>query len=325
MKQRSIGKGFGPGVPLLKFSNTPTPPSPDKESSNAVIGRELRLIDPKLIDPNPLAPREIYTEEMIQTRAEELKNQGQRDPIHVIPNPKEPGRFIIADGWTRVQACLEHQALDQLLAEIHSDLSLESSAWLGWENNEGRAEHTDIDRGLFFAKMIGNGKSPSEIADRAKIARSAMTFFQAYSKLPAEVLSEMRKHPKKFGSLVAYHLLRLCDASGIESVLRLMDKYIKEDHGAHWVVAQAKNLMTTSSPRSKPTKNKTIKYQNGHLKTRPDGRVELAIHVAPEKLKAFEEALVALLNSVATPTQDDAKTEQEDAASQVDHAMNLNV
>lgn len=83
--------------------------------------------------------------------------------------------------------------------------------------------------------------------------------------------------------------------------------------------------MTTSSPRSKPTKNKTIKYQNGHLKTRPDGRVELAIHVAPEKLKAFEEALVALLNSVATPTQDDAKAEQEDAASQVDHAMNLNV
>src|SRR5574344_60896 len=44
MKQRSIGKGFGPGVPMLKFSNTPTPHSPDKESSNAVIGRELRLM-----------------------------------------------------------------------------------------------------------------------------------------------------------------------------------------------------------------------------------------------------------------------------------------
>lgn len=325
MKQRTIGRGFGPGVPMLKFSNTPATPSPDSESSNAVFGRELRLIDPKLIDPNPLAPREIYTEEMVQTRADELKTQGQRDPIHVIPNPNDPGRFIIADGWTRVQACLEHQALDQLLAEVHSDLTLESSAWLGWENNEGRSDHTDIDRGLFFAKMIESGQSPSEIADRAKIARSAMTFFQAYSKLPAEVLFEMRKHPKKFGSLVAYHLQRLCDVSSTESVLRLIDKYISEDHRAHWVVAQVKNLTTTRSPRSKPTKNKTIKYQNGHLKTRPDGRVELAIHIAPEKLKVFEEALMALLDSVTTPAQDAPAAEQEDIASQLDQARNLNV
>jgi ParB family chromosome partitioning protein len=286
----------------MRFSNEPAPtpasPSATPDSPNET-GRDIRLIDPTLIDPNPLAPREVYTAEMIRVRAEELKTQGQRDPIHVIPNPAAPGRFIIADGWTRVQACLDHKALEKLLAEVHQELSLESSAWLGWENNEGRSAHTDIDRGLFFSKMLERGQTATEIAAKAKISESAMTFFRAYARLPIEVMAIMREHPERFGSLVAYNILRLTEKNGTPAAIELIGKYLKEGHGARWITAQVKALLATPSPRATPPQQTSVKYQNGYLKTRADGRVEVAIHVAPEKLDEFSKALEMLLSTVA--------------------------
>lgn len=313
MKQRTVGRPAGPGVPLMRFSNepspTPVPTATDQESPNE-IGRDIRLIDPKLIDPNPLAPREVYTAEMIRVRAEELKTQGQRDPIHVIPNPATPGRFIIADGWTRVQACIEHSALDKLLAQVHQELTLESSAWLGWENNEGRSAHTDIDRGLFFSKMLERGQSATDIAAKAKISESAMTFFRAYAKLPNEVMAIMRENPERFGSLIAYNVHRLCEKNGTPAAIELIGKYLKEGHGSRWITAQVKALLATPSPRATPSQQTSVKYQNGYLKTRADGRVEVAIHVAPEKLDAFSKALETLLATVAVlASPDDEKPE----------------
>jgi ParB family chromosome partitioning protein len=300
MKQRTVSRSTGPGMPLMRFSNEPHPSKPEAnlESANET-GRDIRLIDPKLIDPNPLAPREVYTAAMIAVRAEELKTQGQRDPVHVIPNPSHPDRFIIADGWTRVQACLKHNALDKLLAEVHLELNLESSAWLGWENNEGRSAHTDIDRGLFFSKMLERGQTAAEIATKAKISESAMTFFKAYAKLPSEVMSIMRESPERFGSLVAYNLLRLTERVGTSAAIELMGKYLKEGHGTRWIVAQVKALLAPPSPRAASSRHTSLKYQTGYLKTRPDGRVEVAIHVAPEKLDEFSKALEALLLTVA--------------------------
>ena len=306
MKQRTVSRATGPGMPLMRFSNEPYPSKLDTnlESLNET-GRDIRLIDPILIDPNPLAPREVYTAEMISVRAEELKTQGQRDPIHVIPNPAYPDRFIIADGWTRVQACLRHNALDKLLTEVHKELNLESSAWLGWENNEGRSAHTDIDRGLFFSKMLERGQPATEIAAKAKISESAMTFFRAYAKLPIEVMAIMRENPERFGSLVAYNLLRLTEKVGTPVAVELMGKYLKDSHGSRWIVAQVKALLTSPSPRATPSQHTSLKFQNGYLKTRPDGRIEVVIHVAPEKLDEFSKTLETLLLTVSVLASSD--------------------
>jgi ParB family chromosome partitioning protein len=292
----------------MRFTNQPTVSSTGLQNET---GRDIRLLDVDLIDPNPLAPREVYTAEMIQTRAEELKSQGQRDPIHVIPNPDAIGRFIIADGWTRVQACLKHQALEKILAEIHSDLSLESSAWLGWENNEGRAAHTDIDRGLFFAKLMEHGEIAAEIAEKAKISEAAMTYFKAYAKLPPEVLSVMREYPAKFGSLVAYNVQRIAEKLGTDDALNLIGRYIKDDHNTRWIIGQVKALLATPVTRIVPAQQRSLKYRNGYLKTRSDGRVEVAIHVAPEKLEAFSLALEALLATVANPVATEVMADSE--------------
>ena len=259
--------------------------------------RDLREIDVTLIDPNPLAPREVYTSEMILTRAEELRMQGQHDPIHVIPNAEVPGRFIICDGWTRVRACREHKVFDRLLAEVHHDLSLDASAWFGYEQNEGRSQHTDLDRAMFYSKLIQAGETQNEIARRAKLSKTLMSFYLSYSKLPDEVLDVIRQQPEKFSANVAYQLARLFDKSGVRRTLSLALQFSSEEHTIRWLTNQVQLVLTP--PESKPSITaKTIRYSNGLYRQRGD-QFELAITVPANQREAFAAALEKLLSSVA--------------------------
>ena len=91
--------GPGASAPLEPYAPPAADEAPTQEAQATAVDshsrRNLTMLGVHLIDPNPLAPREIYTPEMILNRAEDLRAQGQHDPIHVIPNPNATGRFII--------------------------------------------------------------------------------------------------------------------------------------------------------------------------------------------------------------------------------------
>jgi ParB family chromosome partitioning protein len=260
-------------------------------------GRKLTMIGVHLIDPNPLAPREVYTPEMILNRAEDLRAQGQHDPIHVIPNPNAPGRFIICDGWTRVQACRTHKVLESLLAEIHTELSLQQSAWFGYEQNEGRSQHCDLDRAMFYEKLIAAGESATEVARRAKLSKTMMSFYRAYSKLPEDVLEIVRMHPHKIGATEAYQLAKLYDKVGIRKTVSLANKYASEDQTQRWLINQVQALLHPIAHKAKAS-GKTIRYANGVYKQRGDV-FELVITVSAEQREAFAKGLEDLLEMAA--------------------------
>ena len=261
------------------------------------FGRNLQSISIQLIDPNPLAPREVYTSEMILSRADDLRAQGQHDPIHVIPNPDVLGRFIICDGWTRVQACKEHKVFDSLLAQIHNELSLEESAWFGYEQNECRAMHCDLDRAMFYEKLIAAGESAVEIARRAKLSRTMMSFYRAYAKLPEDVLEIIRQNPGKFGANAAYQLHKLHEKCGIRKVVALAGKYAGEDQTVRWLTNQAQ-AMLNPAPSKSITPAKQIRYSNGYYKQRGN-TFEVSIAVSDDRRIAFSTALEKLLDTVA--------------------------
>jgi ParB family chromosome partitioning protein len=261
------------------------------------FGRNLQSISIQLIDPNPLAPREVYTSEMILSRADDLRAQGQHDPIHVIPNPDALGRFIICDGWTRVQACREHKVFDSLLAEIHNELSLEESAWFGYEQNECRAMHCDLDRAMFYEKLIAAGESAVEIARRAKLSKTMMSFYRAYAKLPEDVMEIVRQNPGKFGANAAYQLHKLHEKCGIRKVVALAGKYAGEDQTVRWLTNQAQALLNPIASKS-ITPAKQIRYSNGYYKQRGN-TFEVSIAVPGDKQVEFSIALEKLLDTVA--------------------------
>ena len=312
MKERTLSFGTGTGASLRKPSRDLDVPIPMPKFSNnesdikendqlikvlADVKRNVVDIGIHLIDPNPLAPREVYTTAMILQRAEDLRTQGQHDPIHVIPHPNSPGRYIICDGWTRVQACREHKVLDCLLAEIHSDLSLHDSAWFGYEQNEGRQQHCDLDRAMFYEKLIAAGESAAEISRRAKLSKTMMSFYRAYSKLPEDVLEIIHQYPEKFGANAAYQLQKLNEKCGQKKTVILATKFASEDQPLRWLINQVQGFLNPDPSQSIQI-SKQIRYSNGYYKQRGD-TFEVSIAVSEEQRLAFSVALEELLGTVA--------------------------
>ena len=321
---------MGPGVPIQGFSNSPSPSNSSINDTTAAgtsvlqtrvrsfdSTRDIRELDIDLIDPNPLAPREVYTNAMIRVMADALTEQGQHDAIHVTPNLDAPGRYIICDGWTRVQACKNHGILGgKLLAEIHHNLTIENSAWFGYQQNEGRNQHFDIDRGLFYSKLLEAGQSPTEIARRANLSKSLMSFYLSFRKLPDSVLDVIRDRPERFGATAAYHLAKFfLDKGNSDAILDLAQQFAQEGHSVRWLAAQTR-LPATTEPTTKPApKIKTVTYSNGRYEL-SEAQCKLDINlenVPPAMRSTFTIELEKLIAMVAAgdpdPSQADNKSD----------------
>lgn len=317
MKQRKFAPSI-PMMPLPEMKLTDGEPAFQTESANSdhqldsqqILGRTLRKIRVDLIDPNPLAPREVYTPQMILDRAEALRTQGQHDPIHVIPNPEKEGRFVICDGWTRTLACVEHKVFDELLAEIHEELTLEESAWFGYQQNEEREQHCDLDRAMFYEKLIAQGMKPAEVARRAKMTRGNMTYFRSFSKLPLEVIELVKEEPSKFSAAIAYQLMKLYEHSGLKKTISLAMRFSEEGRTRSWLISQVQTAMEKHEPKG-PASSKQVRYANGYYKQR-DNSFEVNIEVDPSKRKEFADALEALIATVGKQVPPQEKQEEAD-------------
>ena len=327
-------RDFGPGIPLPDFrplgstsgdeENAPRTervrPREDEQGAQPVpensaglsVGRLLQTIDVRLIDPNPLAPRQIYTSAMILQRAESLREYGQHDPIHVIPNPEAPGRYVICDGWTRVLACVQHKCLTTLLAEIHPTLSIRDAAWYGYEQNESRQQHCDLDRAAFYDKLQADGETQAEISRRTGISKSLLSYYRSYSQLPEEVLNVVQTDPEKFSATVVYHLRRLCDACGVRRALSLATKFAEQNQPQRWLINQVQ-VAVEPNKTAKVATLKHIRFANGSYK-RTDGAFHLSITLPEEQQAEFEERLEALLATVAVKLEPSSRRESDDEA-----------
>lgn len=270
---------------------------PVSETETTTHGRRLQLIDIALIDPNPLAPREVYTPQMILARAEALRTQGQHDPIHVMPHAEMPGRYIICDGWTRVQACRDHQVMHQLLAEIHENMTLEESAWFGYQQNEEREQHCDLDRAMFYEKLIAAGETAAEVARRAGLSKQHMSSFRSFAKLPEDVLDIVRSDPRRFGANAVYQINKVCERVGLKQAVRLASRFAEESRTYSWLLEQVQELCNPKNRKS-PVASRQIRFANGFYKQKGD-MFEINITVSPEKRAQFAAELESLLATVA--------------------------
>lgn len=274
--------------------------STEESTDTGPIKRVMRMIDISLIDPNPLAPREVYTPAMIRDRAEALRTQGQHDPIHVISNPKETERYIICDGWTRVLACREHHLMSALLAEIHEGMTLEQSAWFGYQQNEERQQHCDLDRGMFYEKLIATGESAAEIARKAGVSKAQMTTYRSFARLPSDVLEIIRATPDRFGASTTYQIYKVFERVGLRQAVRLAAKFVEENHTYAWLVNESHALIEPKTQKPSST-SKHVRYYNGYYKQRGDA-FEISITVDASKRAEFAAEIEKLLATVADET-----------------------
>lgn len=271
-------------------------PRPEHIHNQDLQGRDLRVIALDLIDPNPFAPRIIYTPEMLLERAESIRQYGQHDPIHVIPNPNAEGRFIIGDGWTRVQGCIQHKVNDALFAEVHHNKTAQEISWHGYQQNESHAKGTDIDKAMFYMRHINTGVEQKAIAAQAGISASLMTFYKALANLPPELMELVQQYPTRFSAYVGNQLSRALKHLGLTDALKVAVHYASSDASQSWLVNHIQSLI--DAKQNKPTKpsGKLIRYPNGKF-TERDGVFDLQLKIEDAaKQAAFAAELEALIS-----------------------------
>ena len=286
------------------FSVTsPTAAEPTPVSGQFPTNRNYQMIPVALIDENPFAPREVYTPDMIEARAKDLE-EGQHDPIHVIPNPEFSGRYIIADGWTRVIACKEHAVQDALLAEIHSNMTPQEASWFGYDQNEGRQQQCDLDRGLFYEKQVAAGLPAKEIATRTGLKSSTISSYRLFAKLPKKILDFMRENADRFPYRTVRPIYNVVESCGEDKALALAHRFVNEDRIRTWLEAQADALTMPKTKRGPSEHREIIPYANGTGWVK-GLHYQMAIEITEEQQADFDAKFKALLASVGiknTPT-----------------------
>lgn len=285
--------------PLPAFKPfTPEPAEAGAQAAKPAAegGRDIRQISLDLIEENPYAPREVYAPEVLRERADSLRANGQYDVIHVIPHPEKPDRFMIADGWTRVTACRVHKVLDTLAAQVHHDLSPLQAGWMGYNQNESREQHCDLDRAFFFDKMYAQGMTQSEVAKKTGISQTQLSFYTAFRKLPEETLQIIRINPGRFPAYIAQNLAKVARKVSEDKASSLASIFSSNGQSVNWMINQC-SLLLEKEPRSpqKQKIGKVFRYSNGVLRQK-GLQFDLSIEIDEADQDEFNKALDQLLN-----------------------------
>lgn len=287
-------------TPLPAFTPfTPNENSSDTSHIETVNERDIRTVLLELIDENPYAPREIYSPDVLRERAESLRENGQYEVIHIIPHPDKSGRFMIADGWTRVTACRMHEVADSLEAQIHHDLNPMQAAWLGYNQNESRAQHCDLDRAFFFDKMYSQGLTQSEVAKKTGISQTQLSFYTAFRKLPEETLQIIRMHPQRFPAYIAQNLAKVARKISEDKASSLALVFTTNGQSVNWLINQCATLLDQEqrSPLKKKV-GKVFRYSNGVLRQK-GVKFDLSLEIEEDEQTEFTKALDELLSRFA--------------------------
>ena len=300
-----------PLTPEQEDTNASLPPLlVARASSHDDVAYQAVWIDAFSIDENQHAPRQQYPDSTILDLATSILEKGQRDAVHVIPNPNKPGRFIIGDGWTRVQAIRARNLQDlKVKAVIHHGLSEVDVAWLGYWQNEERNEHTDFDRATFYNKLRAEGWTWEDISKKTDIPVGTLSVFANYTKLDLDILDFAKRYPKKVTLNVVAQLVRMTEAKDRDAALSLCKTFVENDETIRWLRDRVQAAIERKKPERKSSSVKfQRRYASGMFRQRTDGSIEISGTIPQDRLEEFNAAMDRLLQpyfgtSESSPSQ----------------------
>lgn len=260
--------------------------------------RDRVLLSVDCLELPELSPRTVYTDDMVEQRARSLEDIGQQEDIKVRPKPGSPGIYLVIEGWTRVLATRK-SGKRELWGVIRSDLNDIEAAWLGFHHNEQRAAHTDLDRGLFFAKLIaaGGADSQSDLAEKSGIDRQIVQRLVSFAKLSPALQDLCRDHADYFTYNLGYQLSRLQDKlgkKGDDTALKFAQVAVRKKYTQKQFIAEVERMM---GEKEKPKAIQPLaerQYEGGVLR-RFENRVEFSLKCSGDKAERLMAQIEALL------------------------------
>lgn len=200
MPKQRLGKGLGALIP-------------EQDSGGASTGGQPH-IDVNLIDPNPMQPRQAFSDEGMADLISSIESNGIIQPITV--READAGRYQLVAGERRLRACqaLGLKTVPAYVLSVDSDMTMMEYALI---ENIQREDLNPIEQAEAFALLHSKyDLKQEEIAQRVGISRPAVANYLRILRLPSEIKESLRNHEISMGHARA--LLSLPQPAMIQSL-----------------------------------------------------------------------------------------------------------
>lgn len=168
-----------------------------------------------------------------------IAENGQQQPIHVVPDYENPGQFFLHDGGRRERALrtLRHAKAKAIVVDVPVGIQ---SYKLGYELNTRRENQSPFDNAVKWTYLLENKhfSSQKELAETLGQDESIVSQTLAIGKLPEDVMREMLENQERFPVRIAYEVSKFYqDVDGdVETTLSLIELIVRREMSVRKVV-----------------------------------------------------------------------------------------
>jgi ParB family chromosome partitioning protein len=158
-------------------------------------GEVIQTLDPQMVDPSFVEDRLARTADTdFRQLVDSIRDSGQQVPILVRPFPDRPGRYQVAYGHRRLDACAELGISVKAIVRPLSDTELVVAQ--GKENAE-RRNLSFIERATFAAHLEKQGFERATIQSALAVHPAELTRFLSVARsIPADVIRAIGPAPR---------------------------------------------------------------------------------------------------------------------------------
>ncbi|WP_321816691.1 MULTISPECIES: ParB/RepB/Spo0J family partition protein [unclassified Paraburkholderia] len=264
-------------------------------------------------------PRHFYNENKITELSQSILENGQQQAIHVVPDYENPGTYFVADGGSRTRALQKARIRDALITVVDLEIGIQSYK-LGYELNSQRASQTPFDNAVVWSRML-EGKqflTQANLAEALRIDAEKVSQTLALRRLPDGLLQEMVVAPERFGTRMAYEIVRFYEKTSKDddATLKLIRRVVDGELRVRDVQAIVNHARESRVDGKKARQSAVQRFRFkdhagqslGELKTYGENRIDLKLVNLPEEIRdrlerAIREVLQPFSGKPGTATE----------------------
>jgi ParB family chromosome partitioning protein len=197
-RRKALDRGLSALLNKPEVYPLPTAVAPDPPQDD-VKRKDVRFIPIENIVPNPSQPRKTFAKDQIEELAASIANHGVLQPILVIDDKKNPGRYILVAGERRLRAS-QLANLTEIPAQV-TEATDEELLEIAIAENVQREDLNPVEEAKAYRTLIDRfGWTQEQVANRIGKKRVTVTNSLRLLKLGDEALRDLEE-----GRLTAGH------------------------------------------------------------------------------------------------------------------------
>ena len=245
-KKRALGKGLSA---LLKNPDTDITSAESIENSTKIVGSisELPL---NQIEVNPFQPRTDFDEDTLQELAVSIKELGVIQPITVRKLGYDKFQLISGERRFRASQIAGLNSIPVYIRIANDQEMLE----MALVENIQREQLNPVEVALSYQRLIDECKLTQEkMSERVGKKRSTITNYLRLLKLPAEILSSLKKEEISMG-----HARALINVNNPETQLNIFRDAISNKFTVREIEQIVKDFSNTNYTKTSRNRTKSI-------------------------------------------------------------------